>query len=107
MAGSALGDVALTWLAYAVVAAVSGDRNWVTRRWSRRQWTTIGVAAIVLAVGVERLALAAGRWSYTAANPVIPGIEVSAVPVLQLLVLLPLTFGAGRLAARVRASRRA
>lgn len=94
MAKSALGDVAMTWLAYVVVAVVSRGWDWIAQPWGRRQWTSILVLASAMSIGVERFALATGRWFYTAANPLVPGAGVSAVAVLQLLVLFPLSFGA-------------
>jgi hypothetical protein len=32
------------------------------------------------------------RWEYSLSMPVIPGLEIGFVPVLQMLVLPPLTF---------------
>lgn len=94
MIAPAIGDVFMTWIAYGLIAVISRDWDWVVHPWRRRQWATMVALAIVMSVGVERWALAAGRWSYTAANPLVPGVGVSAIPVLQLLVLFPLTFAA-------------
>lgn len=52
---------------------------------------TLLVVALALASGVELYALAAGRWTYTDIAPLVPGTKISVLPVMQLLVLLPLS----------------
>lgn len=94
MARSALGAVAMTWVAYAAVAFASGTWHWVARPWKRREWVAVLLMAIGTSVAIEQLALAGGRWSYASANPIVPGLGVSIVPVLQLLLLLPASFAA-------------
>jgi hypothetical protein len=54
------------------------------------------VLAIALSVAVEVHALAMGRWSYTAAAPKLPFAGVSLLPILQLIVLLPISFALAR-----------
>lgn len=91
-----LGDIALTLLAYAGVAAVHGT-TWPLRPWSAGVWLTLLILALVLSVAVEMYALRSGRWAYTEAAPRLPGSAISLLPVAQLLILLPLSF---RLACR-------
>lgn len=91
-----LGDVALTWMAQCLVAAVSRRWLWLLGPWRWRQWATLLGAALALSVLVECWALATSRWAYTAINPLVPGTRVSMLPVLQMLLLLPLTFGLSR-----------
>jgi len=50
------------------------------------------VVGLVLGVANELLALAFGRWWYTAAMPLLPWYHVGLWPVLQLLLLPLLTF---------------
>ena len=76
MATSALGDVAMTWIAYGLIAVASRDWRWIAHRWRRRQWAVMIALAILMSVGVERWALDTGRWWYTAANPLVPGVAV-------------------------------
>lgn len=85
-----LGDVALTWTIYAIVAAVSRRWRWGAQRWSRLQIATLVVSALTLSIAVEMWALSTGRWAYTDSAPLLPYLGVSVVPVLQLLVLTPL-----------------
>ncbi len=92
MVRATLGDLAMTWLAYVTVALATRHWNWPFRRWAWMEWGTLVGSALIVSVAVERLAIASGRWSYTANNPLIPGTGVSVLPVAQLLLLLPLSF---------------
>ncbi len=92
MIRAASGDVAMTWITYGLVAVVSRRWSWIAGTWARRQWIAIVVSALAMSVGLESYALATGRWSYTPFNPLVPGLGVSVVPLLQLLLLLPAAF---------------
>lgn len=94
-----LGDLALTGLAYLGVAALARSWRWPLEAWTARVWTGLLGLALVASIGIELNALATGRWSYTAAAPRLPFTPVSLLPVVQLLVLFPLSFGLARLTA--------
>lgn len=100
-----LGDVAMTWFAQGVVAAVSRRWLWLLERWRWPQWTLLLALALTLSLLVEYWALGTARWAYTDINPRIPGTAISALPVAQLVLLLPLTFGLTRLLLRSAANR--
>lgn len=93
MVRATLGDVVMTWLVYAAVAFAVGRWDWPFDRWDWRQWATLLGAGLVISIAVERYALATARWSYTANNPGIPLVDVSVLPVAQMVLLLPSTFG--------------
>jgi hypothetical protein len=95
-----LGDVAMTWFAQVVVAAVSRRWLWLLERWRWPQWTLLLAVALALSVLVEYWALGSARWAYTDINPRIPGTAISALPLAQLVLLFPLTFGLTRLLLR-------
>jgi len=85
------GDVVITLLIYGLVAAWRRDATWPRQR----RWQDAAAVALVgaaVAVALERHAISAGRWSYTAAMPVIPYLGVGLTPVLQMAILLPLSF---------------
>jgi hypothetical protein len=67
-------------------------------------WIILLGTALVLSISIELHALATQRWEYTAINPRIPGLGVSVVPMLQLLILFPVTFGLVRIWVRSRAT---
>jgi hypothetical protein len=92
MASAALGDLVLTWLAYMAIVVASNSWRWVAQPWMLKQWSLIVGLALAFSIGFEIVALNSTRWSYTAANPVLPVLGVSVLPVLQLLVLFPLSF---------------
>lgn len=51
------------------------------------------VAGLCIAIGVEWVAIAIlGRWTYTANMPLLPGLNLGLVPLLQMLLLPPLIF---------------
>jgi len=48
---------------------------------------------LVIGVAVEWIAVhVLGRWMYTARMPLVPGLAIGVVPVVQMLVLPPLIF---------------
>ena len=57
--------------------------------WPRRGavWALVAGLGVGAAVGIEVAALAVGRWSYTQAMPLLPGLRVGAWPVLQMALL--------------------
>lgn len=99
------GDVAMTWFAQVVVATVSRRWLWLLERWRWPQWTMLLAVALALSFLVEYWALGTARWAYTDINPRIPGTMISALPVAQLVLLFPLTFGLTRLLLRTTANR--
>lgn len=88
----ALGDVALTWIAQLVVAALTGRWLWPRQRWSAGVWASLVLSALILSISFELFALSTDRWAYTDAQPLIPGTTIGLTPVMQLLLLFPLTF---------------
>lgn len=100
MVTATLGDVAMTWFAQVVVAAVSRRWLWLLECWRWPQWTLLLAVALALSFLVEYWALGAARWAYTDINPRIPGTAISVLPVAQLVLLFPLTFGLTRLLLR-------
>jgi len=96
MVVATLGDVAMTWMAQGLVAAVSRHWLWLLGPWRWRQWAAMVGAALGLSLLVESWALATSQWAYTAINPLVPGTPISVLPVAQLLLLFPLTFGLSR-----------
>ncbi len=86
-----LGDVGLTWIAYFTVSLFVSDKNWLAKPWPWKAWLAILVSGLVLSFSIEFMALSLGWWSYTAIAPLLFG-KISLIPVLQLLILFPLTF---------------
>lgn len=89
-----IADVGLSVVIYGLVALVLRDVAWGTHP---SRWGLIAAAVLgaVLAVGIEWHALATGRWDYSSWMPIVPGVGVGLLPVLQLVVgiLVPLWVG--------------
>ena len=104
---AALGDAVIMLIAYWGVALVNRSRTWIAAPGWRDAllFSSIGVGITVV---IEWLALHGwwlGGWAYSSAMPVIPGLGIGLVPVLQWVVLPPLVVA---LAARqLRGRRRA
>jgi hypothetical protein len=51
---------------------------------------SLAILGAMAAIAIERLALSAGRWSYSTAMPIVPIFDVGFLPLLQLVILIPL-----------------
>lgn len=84
-----LGDVGISLGIYAVAALAAGRLQWgMTGRWN--VYAAAAVLGAVVATAIEWWAHASNRWTYSAAMPVLPIVEVGLWPLLQLIVLVPL-----------------
>jgi hypothetical protein len=84
-----VGDVGIT-VAVFVFLLVVKSFYWDTL--TRQDYTVLIVLGFFIAVLIEQNALLLQAWSYTEAMPLIPYVRVGLTPVLQMTVLLPLTF---------------
>lgn len=89
---AALGDGILVWLIFMI--------GWITFRcfeWyahpGGRALAVMLVAGLLIGIGIEWVAInRLGRWAYTMDMPLLPGLNVGLVPVLQMLLLPPVIF---------------
>lgn len=87
---AAIGDAAITLVAFWAVAAGAHTRNWLLRPTRAHFLGFVGVG-LAITVVVERLATGPlGLWSYADTMPVVPILEIGVVVLLQWIVLLPL-----------------
>lgn len=57
-------------------------------------YAILTLAGVFMAIAIEWVAVhMLERWSYAQAMPLVPGIEVGLIPVLQMVLLPPLVFG--------------
>jgi len=84
------GDVVITAAIYGVVALVSVETNWF-RRMTLGQVIFAMLLGIAIAAAIELRALASGRWAYDG-MPLIPFTGIGLVPLLQMMILPPLSF---------------
>ncbi|MDI1340182.1 hypothetical protein [Polaromonas sp.] len=87
-----LGDGLIVMLIFGVGWAVRGRSDWTDQPgWAAyvlMLMTGFSVAVIVEWVGFYGL----NRWSYTASMPLLPGLGIGVVPILQMLILPPVIF---------------
>lgn len=92
MVRATLGDVVMTWIDFGFVAALVGDRNWLSKPWKISHWSASILMALVMSIAMELYGMGQGHWQYTSAAPLIPGTSISLIPVLQLIILIPASF---------------
>ncbi len=94
---AALGDGILVLLIFVVGWITFRRFHWYVHPNSRALAVTL-VTGLFISIGIEWGAIKMlGRWAYTADMPLLPGLDVGLVPVLQMLLLPPAIF---RIAAR-------
>jgi len=94
---AALGDGVLVWLIFVIGWMTFRRFDWYAHPNGRALAVMLG-AGLFIGIGIEWVAInKLGRWAYTVDMPLLPGLDVGLVPVLQMLVLPPVIF---RIAAR-------
>lgn len=87
---ASFGDGVLVLLIWMTGWAVYGRSDWFSRPGTSGYGLML-LAGLLIGVVVEWGALSIGRWSYTAHMPRVG--ELGLVPLLQMVILPPLTFG--------------
>jgi hypothetical protein len=82
-----LGDVLITLLVFAFLWLLKKDLLD-----TRNNFFALAIIGFVIAVAIEQHALLLGKWSYTATMPIIPWLGVGLTPIIQMTILLPLSF---------------
>ena len=89
---ASLGDGILVWLIFVVGWITFRRFDWYAHRNSRTR-AVVFLTGLSIGVGIEWVALnILGRWAYTVDMPLLPGLDVGLVPVLQMLLLPPVIF---------------
>ena len=87
---AAVGDVAITLVAFWVVVAVARTRTWVLRP-SAMQVVIFTITGIVVTVIAERVAVEKlHMWAYADRMPTLPLLGTGLLPLLQWMILPPL-----------------
>ena len=97
-----LADVGLSGAIYAIARAGLRSHSW-GRQLSVLPLVTMALVGTLLAVAIELHALASERWAYSQAMPLLPGLGVGALPVIQLGLLTVLSAWIGHKSSRSRA----
>lgn len=100
---AASGDGILIFVIFVGGALVTRRSDWYLQP-GRGGYLWMLSAGLLIGVVVEWLAVhVAGRWAYGSGMPVVPGLRIGVVPVLQMIVLPPLIFRIATAAVRRRA----
>ena len=85
-----IGDILYTLAAFALASLFKHGIEWIR---DLRSHDLLGLACLgfFISLYVEYKALALSRWTYLPEMPILPGFEVGLSPVLQMMILLPLT----------------
>ena len=87
-----IGDAVVVLALFALAGLTFRDPRWFSPPRIGR-YAVIVMAGLMLQIMIERVALCRlGWWSYRDVQPIVPGLGVGVLPLLQPIVLLPLTF---------------
>lgn len=89
---ASLGDGVLVWIIFAVGWFTFRRADWFVDP-SGLHYSVMLIAGLSLGVVVEWIAVGLiNRWAYTEQMPLIPGLAIGLVPVIQMIVLPPVIF---------------
>ena len=78
-----IGDVALLMIVLMLISLVTRRSSWFFEDFSLHVAVVIVSVSLLLAILVEAFAVGTSRWSYTEANPTVPVLGISILPILQ------------------------
>lgn len=82
-----IGDVVITLLVLAFLRLLKKD-NLQTAA----DFMALAIIGFIIAVFIEQNALLISKWNYAPVMPLIPYLQVGLAPILQMTILLPLSF---------------
>ncbi len=104
---ASLGDGLLVLLIFSAGWAIWQRQDWFAQP-GVAGYTVMLLVGLGIGIGVEWIAVhIVGRWAYTERMPLVPGLGVGLLPILQMLILPPLIFWVATAWDRVRRSSRA
>ena len=86
-----IGDLVITLFVYILITLLKRDQNWLVSL-DIRDLFVLTVTSFFVAVWIEQHALLFGKWGYTNLMPIVPYFKVGLTPILQMSILLPLSF---------------
>lgn len=82
-----IGDVVITLFVLVFIRLLKKDSPQTID-----DFLALAIIGFIVGVAIEQNALLIGKWNYTSTMPVIPWIRVGLMPVIQMIILLPLSF---------------
>ncbi|MEK7642603.1 MAG: hypothetical protein AAB392_02285 [Patescibacteria group bacterium] len=84
------GDITVTLSVYGIVSLPKRNTVWITDL-NIKDIFALAVISFFIAVWIEQYALFIDKWGYTSSMPLIPYFDVGLTPILQMVILLPLS----------------
>ena len=84
------GDVAITLSVYGTISLLKRNVTWIMDL-NKKDIFALIVISFFVAVWIEQHALFIGKWGYASSMPIIPYFDVGLTPILQMVILLPLS----------------
>jgi hypothetical protein len=89
---ASLGDGLMILIIHMISWAAVRRSDWFIQC-QRGWWVPMIATGLVLGIAVEWIAVhLLERWSYTDQMPLVPGLEIGVIPILQMLILPPFIF---------------
>ncbi len=85
-----LGDVLITLIVYSLVALLKRDAFWL-RELRGADVAVLAIVGAFIALWIEQQALLLGKWDYNEMMPLVPYFGAGLTPLLQMMILLPLS----------------
>jgi len=85
------GDVFIALIVYYFIMVVKKDTHWIAKQ-DVSDYIAITFLGLLIAIGIEQNALLLEKWGYGATMPLIPYLRVGLLPILQMTILLPISF---------------
>ena len=92
MLSTTFGDVNMSLFLYFLLSFVNMDLDWMIKNWEPKEYVIMALYALFLSFYFESHALHTGRWTYSEAMPLFLNTNIGLIPVIQLLILFPITF---------------
>jgi hypothetical protein len=93
-ARASVGDAAILLVILSGGRLLFGSVTWF-RNLSTPKLLYLILAGAFVALGIEKLSIVLDRWEYSHLMPVIPGVQVGLVPVIQMVLLPYVSFTLG------------
>ncbi|OQW47471.1 MAG: hypothetical protein A4S09_15230 [Proteobacteria bacterium SG_bin7] len=81
------GDVIIFWTSYTIGGLFKDSFTWGLKFVSAANWFGFAIISALISASIEHVAIVKRMWVYKSLNPVIPGIDISILPVIQMASL--------------------
>lgn len=85
------GDVLITLMVFIFIVVIKKDAFWIAKQ-NGGDYIASAFLGLLIAIGIEQNALLLEKWVYSSVMPLLPYLQVGLTPVLQMVILLPLSF---------------